>query len=88
VIDCDCTPATEQSTRIAPSRTRSARSTSIVKSTWPGVSMTLICVSPHWQCVAADWMVMPFSRSSSIESILAPTPSFPRTSWILSIRPV
>lgn len=31
------------------------------------------------QKVAADWMVIPFSRSRSIESILAPAPSFPRT---------
>lgn len=30
--------------------------------------------------VAADWMVIPFSRSNSIESIFAPTPSRPRTS--------
>jgi hypothetical protein len=36
--------------------------------------------------VAADWMVMPCSRSSSIESILAPTPSLPLTSWIAWIR--
>ena len=42
----------------------------------------------HTQYVAADWMVMPFSRSRSIESILAPTPSLPRTSWILWMRPV
>ena len=40
------------------------------------------------QYVAADWIVMPFSRSRSIESILAPTPSLPRTSWISWIRPV
>lgn len=31
------------------------------------------------QKVAADWMVIPFSRSRSIESILAPTESLPRT---------
>lgn len=31
------------------------------------------------QNVAALWMVMPFSRSSSILSILAPTLSFPLT---------
>ena len=37
-------------------------------------------VSPQLQYVAADWMVMPFSRSRSMESILAPTPSLPRTS--------
>ena len=34
----------------------------------------------HWQNVAADWIVMPRSRSSSIESIFAPTPSLPFTS--------
>eukprot|EP00961_Rhodomonas_salina_P124047 1671850-Rhodomonas_salina.1 len=33
------TPPTAQRTRTAPSSTRSARSTSIVKSTCPGVSM-------------------------------------------------
>jgi hypothetical protein len=30
--------------------------------------------------VAADWIVMPRSRSRSIESIVAPTPSLPFTS--------
>ena len=91
---------------IAPSRTRSERSTSIVKSTWPGVSMMLIqccdligepgtamtafaCgAGGHEQNVAADWIVMPRSRSSSIESIFAPTPSLPLTSWIAWIRAV
>ena len=53
-----------------------------------GVSMMLISWSPHAQYVAADWMVMPFSRSSSMESIFAPTPSLPRTSWISLILPV
>jgi len=107
-----------------PSSTRSARSTSMVKSTCPGVlqqvsnshddktetldryhctasqqqqpeqnkansySMMLMCESFHLQKVAADWIVMPFSRSKSMESIFAPTPSFPRTSWIELIRPV
>ena len=83
---------------MAPSRTRSERSTSIVKSTCPGVSMMLMWYGPftvepgtamtflafslggHWQNVAADWIVMPRSRSSSIESIFAPTPSLPFTS--------
>lgn len=53
--------------------------TSMVKSTWPGVSIMLMTVSCHWQYVAADWIVIPFSRSRSIESIFAPTPSLPRT---------
>lgn len=39
----------------------------------------LMCVSFHFVNVAADWMVMPFSRSSSMLSILAPTPSLPLT---------
>src|SRR5258707_985182 len=34
VSDCGCTPATESNTHTAPSRTRSERSTSTVKSTW------------------------------------------------------
>ena len=39
VSDWGCTPATASNTATAPSRTRSERSTSAVKSTWPGVSM-------------------------------------------------
>jgi len=35
VYDCDCTPEVPHRTSTAPSRTRSARSTSMVKSTWP-----------------------------------------------------
>ena len=41
VSDCGSTPATESNTQTAPSSTRSERSTSMVKSTWPGVSMML-----------------------------------------------
>ncbi len=39
VSDCGSTPPTAQKTATAPSRTRRDRSTSIVKSTCPGVSM-------------------------------------------------
>ena len=39
------TPATASKTATAPSRTRRERSTSTVKSTWPGVSMMLIQLS-------------------------------------------
>ena len=39
---CGSTPATESKTATAPSSTRRLRSTSIVKSTWPGVSMMLM----------------------------------------------
>src|SRR5207245_23829 len=39
---CGSTPDTASRMAMAPSRTRSERSTSMVKSTWPGVSMMLI----------------------------------------------
>ena len=68
---CGSTPATPSNTATAPSSTRSERSTSTVKSTWPGVSMMLIWWSFQWQVVAADVMVMPRSCSCSIQSIVA-----------------
>ena len=71
VSDCGSTPATESNSAIAPSSTRSERSTSTVKSTWPGVSMMLIRWSSHSQVVAADVIVMPRSCSCSIQSIVA-----------------
>ena len=37
-----CTPPTAQNSAMAPSSTRRLRSTSAVKSTWPGVSIRLI----------------------------------------------
>ena len=73
---------------MAPSSTRRARSTSMVKSTWPGVSMMLMRCSFQSTWVAAEEMVMPRSRSSSMESMVAPTPSLPRTScmaWIFFV---
>ena len=72
VSDCGSTPATESNTATAPSRTRSERSTSTVKSTWPGVSMMLISWSRHMHFVAAEVMVMPRSCSWAIQSIVAP----------------
>ncbi len=71
VSDCGSTPATESKTAIAPSSTRSERSTSTVKSTWPGVSMMLMRWSCHVAVVAADVIVMPRSCSCSIQSITA-----------------
>ena len=65
------TPATASKTATAPSRTRRERSTSTVKSTWPGVSMMLITVSRHIQVVAAEVMVMPRSCSWGIQSMVA-----------------
>jgi hypothetical protein len=72
---CGSTPATESSRVTAPSSTRSDRSTSTVKSTWPGVSMMLIRYTfscrGQKQVVAAEVMVMPRSCSCSIQSIVA-----------------
>ena len=53
----------EQKVATAPSRTRSERSTSTVKSTWPGVSITLIRVPFHSQVVHALAIVIPLSCS-------------------------
>ena len=65
------TPATASNTATAPSSTRSDRSTSTVKSTWPGVSMMLIQWSFQLQVVAAEVMVIPRSCSWAIQSMTA-----------------
>ena len=85
VSDWGSTPPTAQKTPTAPSRTLSDRSTSMVKSTCPGVSMMSISWPFQWQAVTADVMVMPRSCSSAIQSIMA-SPSW--TSPILWERPV
>ncbi len=76
----------------APSSTRIERSTSMVKSTCPGVSMMLkrcsgkdMSMPFQKQVVAADVIVMPRSCSCSIQSIVA-APSC--TSPILWFTPV
>ena len=63
------TPATPSNTATAPSRTFKERSTSIVKSTCPGVSMMLIACPFQGQEVAAAVIVIPLSRSCFIQSI-------------------
>ena len=84
VSDWGSTPATASKTATAPSSTRNERSTSTVKSTWPGVSMMLMVQSRHWHVVAAAVMVIPRSRSWTIQSMVA-APSW--VSPILWIRP-
>src|SRR5438034_8826487 len=42
---CGCTPSTAEITSTAPSRTLKARSTSAMKSGWPGVSIRLTVTS-------------------------------------------
>ena len=61
------------------------RSTSMVKSTWPGVSMMLCRVPSQMAVVAAEVMVIPRSCSCSIQSMVA-APSC--TSPILWLLPV
>jgi hypothetical protein len=73
------------STATQPSSTRSERSTSMVKSTWPGVSMMLRRLPFQKAVVAAEVMVIPRSCSCSIQSIVA-APSW--TSPILWLLPV
>ena len=68
---CGSTPATPSNTATAPSRTRSDRSTSTVKSTWPGVSMMLMRWSAQKHVVAADVIVIPRSCSWTIQSMVA-----------------
>ena len=71
VSDWGSTPPTAQKTPMAPSSTLKERSTSIVKSTCPGVSMIWISLLFQWQVVTADVIVMPRSCSSGIQSITA-----------------
>ncbi|MCY1519499.1 hypothetical protein D9M68_542530 [compost metagenome] len=92
VSDCGSTPSAPLNTTTAPSSTRSERSTSMVKSTWPGVSMMLTrnfssCLRDPLQkaVVAAEVMVMPRSCSWTIQSMVA-APSC--TSPILWLTPV
>ena len=65
------TPATPSNTATAPSSTRRDRSTSTVKSTWPGVSMMLTRWSRQKVVVAAEVMVMPRSCSWTMWSMTA-----------------
>ena len=67
---CASTPATPSNTATAPSSTRKLRSTSIVKSTCPGVSIRLNWIPLHGKEIAAACMVMPRSRSWSMKSIM------------------
>ena len=73
------TPPLAHRTVTEPSSTRKERSTSTVKSTWPGVSMMLIRQPFQKQVVAAEVMVMPRSCSWAIQSIVA------EPSWVSPI---
>ncbi len=65
---CASIPWAASTTRSAPSHAWSERDTSYVKSTWPGVSMRLSSCPFHETRTACALIVMPRSRSRSIES--------------------
>ena len=69
IRDCGCTPSTADSTSTAPSSTPRTRSTSAMKSGWPGVSMTLTSTSPSGNPTTAALIVMPRRRSSARLSV-------------------
>lgn len=83
---CGSTPATASKTATAPSRTRSERSTSSEKSTWPGVSIRLIRCPSQSQLTAAAKIVMPRSRSCGSKSVtVVPSWTSPRL-WVAPVR--
>ena len=78
---CGWTPSTAETTRTAPSSTSRTRSTSAMKSGWPGVSTRLTARSPTRNEATADRIVMPRSRSSSSESVwVVPASTLPTRS--------
>ena len=80
---CACTPSTAETTSTAPSSTLSTRSTSAMKSGWPGVSIRLTVTPPTANETTADLIVIPRSRSSSSESVCVfPSSTRPGSSTI------
>ena len=66
---CGSGPSLASTSSSTPSTIVSPRSTSPPKSAWPGVSTMLIFTSPYGTAVFFARIVMPFSRSRSIESM-------------------
>ncbi len=66
---CAWTPSTADTTRTAPSSRLSDRSTSAMKSEWPGVSTRLTVVPSTSKDTTAARMVMPRRRSSAMVSV-------------------
>ena len=83
VSDCGWTPPTPQKTTTAPSRTRRERSTSMEKSTCPGVSMRWMVLSCQVKLVTAEVMVMPRCCSWIIQSMVAVPSWTSPMRWIL-----
>ena len=84
---CGWTPSTAETTRIAPSSTPRTRSTSAMKSGWPGVSTRLTARSPTRNEATAERIVMPRSRSSSSESVwVVPASTLPTWSMAPAVK--
>ena len=78
---CGCTPSTAEITNTAPSSTLSARSTSAMKSGWPGVSIRLTVTPSTTKETTADLIVMPRWRSSAMLSVwVVPASTLPISS--------
>ena len=78
---CGWTPSTAETTSTAPSSTLRTRSTSAMKSGWPGVSIRLTWTPPSANEATADLIVMPALRSSSSESVcVVPASTLPTSS--------
>src|SRR5919204_1766196 len=75
-------PSDASTSSSTPSTIVSPRSTSPPKSACPGVSTMLSLTSPYWTAVFLARIVMPFSRSRSIESITRSA-----TSWLARKAP-
>ena len=70
-----CTPSMAEIISTAPSSTLKARSTSAMKSGWPGVSIRLTATSSIANEATADLIVIPRCRSSASESVWVVPPS-------------
>jgi len=78
---CARRPSTAEMTSTAPSSRASTRSTSAIKSGWPGVSIRLTVVSPMANETTAARIVMPRARSSAKVSVcVLPASTLPTAS--------
>ncbi len=80
---CGWTPSTAESTRTAPSSRLNTRSTSAMKSGWPGVSTRFTGTPAMVNDTTADLMVMPRWRSSASVSVcVVPASTLPTASMM------
>ena len=80
---CGIGPSAASTSNSTPSTMPRMRSTSPPKSAWPGVSTILIRTPCHSTDAHLERMVMPRSRSSSLESITRSTTCWLARNWPL-----